>query len=70
VKLKGIEHIMARVKRPQSNGKIERWFGTFKKLYSHFGNDLERAVNCYNGMLHLSLDATPAEVYLEKLRNN
>jgi putative transposase len=31
LKRKGIQHIMARVKRPQSNGKIERWFGTLKR---------------------------------------
>lgn len=70
LKQKGIQHIMARVKRPQSNGKIERWFGTLKKLYFHFGRDLDRAVACYNGMLHLSLDATPAETYKAKMRNS
>lgn len=70
LKQKGIQHIMARVKRPQSNGKIERWFGTLKKLYFHFGRDLDKAVACYNGMLHLSLDATPAEVYSAKKRNS
>jgi len=26
----GVEHILAGVKRPQTNGKIERWFGQFK----------------------------------------
>ena len=26
----GIAHILAGVKRPQTNGKIERWFGSFK----------------------------------------
>ena len=69
LKLIGIEHIMSAVKRPQSNGKIERWFGTVKKLYSHFGNDMGRAVACYNGMPHLSLSGTPAEVYLQKKGN-
>lgn len=66
----GIEHIMARVKRPQSNGKIERWFGTIKKLYAHFGNDLGRAVACYNNMLHLSLDCTPQQAYIAKKQNS
>jgi putative transposase len=64
-----IEHIMAAVKRPQSNGKIERWFGTAKKLYFHFGKDLDKTVACYNRMPHLSLDMTPAQAY-EKKRNS
>lgn len=70
LKARGIEHVMARVKRPQSNGKIERWFGTLKRLYYHFDRDLDRAVACYNGMLHLSLDTSPEEAYLAKKRNS
>ena len=31
-----VEHILAGVKRPQTNGKMERWFGTFKKEVSRF----------------------------------
>ena len=27
----GVEHILAGVKRPQTNGKIERWFGSYKQ---------------------------------------
>jgi len=64
----GIVHIMSRVKRPQSNGKIERWFGTIKRLYAHFGRDMLKAVECYNRMLHLSLDMSPAEAYQIKMR--
>lgn len=26
----GVQHILAGVKRPQTNGKIERWFGSYK----------------------------------------
>jgi putative transposase len=66
----GIQHIMAKIKRPQSNGKEERWFGTFKKIYFHFNRDLGRAVACYNRMLHLSLDTCPAEAYARKKRNS
>ena len=69
LKSKGIQHIMARIKRPQSNGKIERWFGTFKKLYHHFNGNVDKAVACYNRMPHLSLDCSPAEAYLNKKRN-
>jgi len=64
-----IEHIMARVKHPQSNGKIERWFGTAKKIYFHFDRDLKKTVACYNHMPHLSLDMTPEQAY-EKKRNS
>ena len=64
----GIVHIMSRVKRPQSNGKIERRFGTIKRLYAHFGRDMLKAVECYNRMLHLSLDMSPAEAYQIKMR--
>jgi putative transposase len=69
LKDKGVEHILARVKRPQSNGKIERWFGTIKRLYTHFNGDLERAVACYNRMPHLSLGTTPEEAFRAKMRN-
>jgi len=61
-----IEHIMAQVKRPQANGKIERWFGTAKKIYQHFGRDLDKTVACYNSMPHLSLNMTPAQAYEKK----
>ena len=66
----GIKHIMAKIKRPQSNGKEERWFGTFKKIYFHFNKDLDRAVECYNNMIHLSLDTCPSEAYIKKKRNS
>ena len=68
LRAKGVQHIMARVKRPQSNGKIERWFGTMKRLYRHFGRDLDQTVACYNSMLHLSLECSPAEAYEAKKR--
>ena len=67
LKKRGIEHIMSRVKRPQSNGKIERWFGSTDKLYKHFGFDLDKVVECYNNMPHLSLDTTPNIAYFEKM---
>jgi putative transposase len=63
----GIQHIMAAVKRPQGNGKIERWFGTIDRLYRHFESDLDKVVECYNNMPHLSIDTTPALAYEAKL---
>lgn len=32
----GVEHILAGVKRPQTNGKIERWFGSYKQEIPSF----------------------------------
>ena len=68
LKERGIEHIMSAVKRPQSNGKIERWFGSMDRLYGRFGHDLDKLVDCYNNMPHLSLDTTPNIAYLEKMK--
>jgi putative transposase len=67
LKKRGIEHIMSAVKRPQSNGKIERWFGSMDRLYKRFEYDLDKFVECYNNMPHLSLDTTPNIAYLEKM---
>ena len=67
LKKRGIEHIMSAVKRPQSNGKIERWFGSMDRLYKRFECDLDKFVECYNNMPHLSLDTTPNIAYLEKM---
>lgn len=32
----GVQHILAGVKRPQTNGKIERWFGSYKQESPQF----------------------------------
>ena len=64
MKKREIEHIMSTVKRPQSNGKIERWFESMDRLYKRFEYDLDKFVECYNNMPHLSLDTTPNIAYL------
>jgi putative transposase len=44
---RGIKHILGRVHHPQTNGKIERWFGTYKQEFQ--ANDtLETFRKYYN----------------------
>jgi len=69
---KGVEHIMARVKHPQSNGKLERLVLTMKGLIEWKG-ELAEAVRFYNERRpHMSLEnehlRTPLQAFHEKLR--
>jgi len=67
-----IKHIMARVKHPQTNGKMERWFQTFEQTVKHFG-DVNYAVWFYNHKRpHMSLNTkqhtvTPAMAFENKM---
>ena len=45
---RGIKHILGRVHHPQTNGKIERWFGTYKVEYDERFNCLDEFVKFYN----------------------
>jgi putative transposase len=45
---KGIKHILGRVHHPQTNGKIERWFGTYKLEYDERFNCLDDFLEFYN----------------------
>lgn len=45
---KGIRHILGRVHHPQTNGKIERWFGTYKMEFKEFEDTLDTFVDYYN----------------------
>ena len=47
-KLKRIKHILGRVHHPQTNGKIERWFGTYKTEFKQGQDNLMSFVNYYN----------------------
>jgi len=44
----GIKHILGRVHHPQTNGKIERWFGTYKMEYDIERWTLDKFVYLYN----------------------
>lgn len=71
---KGVKHIKARVKHPQSNGKVERLFATLRRLKEHFGS-WNGAVEYYNFKRpHMSLEngklRTPYEAFIDKMRKN
>ena len=68
----GVLHIKARVKHPQSNGKVERVGQTIKQLRKHFSS-WEETVMYYNFKRpHSSLEngrlRTPYQAFLEKSR--
>ena len=62
---KEIHHILGRVHHPQTNGKIERWFGTYKKEFKKGSDTLKTFVDYYNNeRLHQGIHyQTPPEKY-------
>ena len=68
---KGIDHIRTRVKRPQTNGKVERLFGTINQELPFCNHDLEHFRYRYNHFRpHESLKwQNPSEVYNNFNRN-
>ena len=72
LKVYGIQHIKARVKHPQSNGKVERVIQTIQQLGKHF-QCWDTAVYYYNfHRPHSSLEngclRTPFQGFLDKTR--
>jgi len=61
----GIKHIVARAHHPQTNGKIERWFGSYKRECNDRFKNIDEYVKFYNyERPHQRLDyKTPAEVF-------
>jgi putative transposase len=64
-KAKEIHHILGRVHHPQTNGKIERWFGTYKQEFKEGEDTLDSFVKYYNEeRLHQGINyLTPKEKY-------
>jgi putative transposase len=73
LKQQEIEHVKAKVKHPQTNGKLERWWQTLRHNTEHFG-DLQYAVWFYNNKRpHMSLNkpnqiVTPIQAFKNKQR--
>ena len=66
----GIKPIFCRIKHPQSNGKVEKWFGTYEQHRDAFNNK-EEFLEWYNGIRpHRSLNwadlETPNQAFERK----
>ena len=64
----GIKHSLARVNRPQTNGKVERFFRTYKEEFiQETFSSIKDFIEHYNTMrLHMSLSyKTPKEIWYE-----
>ena len=69
--LLGIKHYLARVNRPQTNGKVERFFLTYKTEYTTGTfNNIQDYINHYNNERpHMSLGyKTPKQIWNELKR--
>jgi len=66
----GIKPILARVKHPQTNGKLERFFGEYKKHRSAFSS-FDEFISWYNDRPHGSLNfqslETPEKAFRRKM---
>jgi putative transposase len=68
----GIKHYLARVNRPQTNGKVERFFLSYKTEFATgtFKNITEYIQHYNEKRPHMSLSyKTPQEVWEEHKRN-
>lgn len=67
----GIKHILGRIHHPQTNGKIERWFGTYKQEYDERFTNIEQFIRFYNEERpHMSLKyLTPMEKLKDCAKN-
>lgn len=68
LQVRGIKHVLARVNRPQTNGKVERFFGTYKREFiTETFTNVKDFINYYNNeRIHMSLSyKTPKSVWNE-----
>lgn len=67
----GIKHILGRVHHPQTNGKIERWFGTYKQEFKEGEDTLDSFVKFYNEeRLHQGINYnTPLQRYKSNINS-
>ncbi len=67
----GIKPILARVKHPQTNGKLEKWFDAYQRFRKFFAT-FEGFVDWYNNRPHGSLNfeklETPEQAFWRKLQ--
>ena len=68
----GIRPIFCRIKHPQSNGKVEKWFDTYERHRDAFSS-VEEFVTWYNDVrphrsLNLELLETPEMAFQRKMR--
>ncbi len=67
----GIRHILARVSHPQTNGKLERFYGEVERKF-HLFRDIDELIDWYNNIrphMSLNLDVleTPSKAYARKM---
>ena len=74
LKSKGIKQILCRIKHPQSNGKIEKWFDIYVRHRNAFKTK-EEFLYWYNEVrphraLRFDILETPQQAFLRKMRKN
>lgn len=66
----GIKHIPSRVKNPQTNGKVERWFQEYKKHRHKFKSAEEFRIwfnNKIHGALNYRRGETPEKAFIKRI---
>ena len=74
LELNRIKQILCRIKHPQSNGKIEKWFDTYAK-HRHAFKTKEEFLYWYNEVrphrsLNFEILETPQQAFIRKMRKN